>query len=337
MPGSGLENRPAPRFHDEAGEPCARVGFQRNDGTFKLDDLWFFTGSICNLRCLHCYTGSSPVNRTYDLLTDDDAAPFLAEARRYRVSHIYFTGGEPFLNPHILPLLDAALAVAPTTVLTNGTEPLERLMVGVRSLLDRHGARLSFRISLDHYDADRHNAIRRAGNGRWKDNFSATIENAARLGENGLHPIVTYTAEVFRGNPVGEAFVEHRTRQLFANRGVGVEVKFLPHVLEQGSQLDRVDRRAEAPVVTEAYLERTGVGRESLMCHRSRMVARRGGRIVIYPCPVLVGADPESADHLKPFELGRTLEESFHAAVPLAHPSCGPYCCRGRGTCANAR
>ena len=90
-------------------------------------------------------------------------------------------------------------------------------------------------------------------------------------------------------------------------------------------------------MVTEGYLARTGAAKESLMCHRSRMAAKRGGQMVVYPCPILVGSDASSAEDLKPFELGRTLEESFRAAVPLAHPSCGPYCCRGRGTCANAR
>ena len=69
---------------DETGERCATVGFKREHGAYKLDDLWFFTGSICNLKCIHCYTGSSPQNSTYEFLSLADIGPVLEEAGRSR-------------------------------------------------------------------------------------------------------------------------------------------------------------------------------------------------------------------------------------------------------------
>jgi molybdenum cofactor biosynthesis enzyme MoaA len=45
----------------------------------------------------------------------------IREAETLGVKEICFTGREPFLHPEILPLLTDSLAVAPTSVLTNGT------------------------------------------------------------------------------------------------------------------------------------------------------------------------------------------------------------------------
>jgi len=45
----------------------------------------------------------------------------IRKAETLGVKEIYFTGGEPFLHPEILPLLKESLAVAPTSVVTNGT------------------------------------------------------------------------------------------------------------------------------------------------------------------------------------------------------------------------
>ena len=42
------------------------------------------------------------------------------EAEALGVREYYFTGGEPFLNREILEIIEAALALGPVTVLTNG-------------------------------------------------------------------------------------------------------------------------------------------------------------------------------------------------------------------------
>lgn len=305
--------------------PPATVPFQRAGAEPRLDDLWFMLGSRCNLSCIHCYVGSSPTNDTLEPLTLEEVRRFLDEGARHGLRHVYLTGGEPFLNPQILPILEAALEGGrETTVLTNATRPLAKQLDPVIAIAKRATGRLHFRVSLDHYLEARHDAI------RGKGQFRLTMDTAVRLAEAGLHPILTSTAEVFRGNPITPAQCEARYRALFADRGVDIEVKILPAVLQMGSQLGRIDRSDETPILTEEYLQGMGFDKRTLMCSNSRSVLKRDGKLRVYPCPIIY--------EVPDFDLGGTLAESFERAVPLAHRACASYCCRAsgpRGSCAN--
>ena len=42
------------------GEPRGYVEPKQVDGRFALEDLWIMQGSLCDLKCTHCYTASSP-------------------------------------------------------------------------------------------------------------------------------------------------------------------------------------------------------------------------------------------------------------------------------------
>jgi len=319
-------------------DPVATIPFQRVAGSPKLDDLWLFTGSVCNLRCLHCYTGSAPANHTLAPLTPADVAPFLDEARELGAAQIYLTGGEPFLAPEIAGLLRDCLAVAPTTVLTNGTEPLRKHWDTIRALRDAHGDRLQFRVSLDHHEPARHDAIRRDGAGKLRDAFAVTADTIVELSRMGFTPIVTLSAEVFRGNPASAAAVSQRVIADFAARGATVTVKILPATLDQGHQVQRRDRAPVVPRATDAYLRMTRTTPAQLMCHASRLVLKPAGAAAprVYPCPVLVPSDEASAASLAAtFDLGGTLTESIERPVPLDHPSCAAYCCNAAGTCGN--
>src|SRR5690606_26197391 len=129
---------------------------------------------------------SSPTNKTLDEMTPEDLGPILAEAKNLGVGSIYFTGGEPFLNRHILELLGAALELAPVTVYTNGTEPLDKALrgglIGVNDLhRKKHGQSMLLRISLDHYDADIHDVYYGRGTGAFEKAITVA-ETAATLG-----------------------------------------------------------------------------------------------------------------------------------------------------------
>lgn len=316
-------------------DPVAQVAFKQVDGAPKLDDLWLFTGSVCNLRCLHCYTGSSPENRTLEPLTRADTGAVLEEAARLGVAQIYLTGGEPFLHPQIGAILGDCLAVAPVTVLTNATEPLAKHLETLRALHAEHGDRLQLRVSLDSYDAARHNAIRRDGAGAPRDAFDATVANVEQLAAIGFTPIITLSAEVYRGNPVAPAMVERKTKALFAKRGVAVDVKILPATLDQGTQQGRRDTAPIVARATDAYLRMTNTAAADLMCHHSRLVAGHDGALVVYPCPVLVPSDAASVQALAHFALGTTLAASVEQDTALDHPSCTLYCCNAKGVCGN--
>jgi organic radical activating enzyme len=87
-----------------------------------LKTLWFNTGTLCNITCANCYIDSSPTNDRLVYLTRADVEPYLAELTQ--TAEIGITGGEPFMAPEIIAILDGALARGHTLlVLTNAMRP----------------------------------------------------------------------------------------------------------------------------------------------------------------------------------------------------------------------
>ncbi|MGB9619253.1 MAG: radical SAM protein, partial [Armatimonadota bacterium] len=71
----------------------------------KLCELWFHTGTNCNLACPFCFEGSKPRDNRLEFLTLEDVQPFVTEALDLGVERFSFTGGEPFVNPHFMRIL----------------------------------------------------------------------------------------------------------------------------------------------------------------------------------------------------------------------------------------
>ena len=91
--------------------------------------LWFNTGTLCNLSCQNCYIESSPRNDRLVFLTRNEVRQFLDEARSLpdAPAEIGFTGGEPFMNPDIVGMLEDSLAYGfRVLVLTNAMKPMQR-------------------------------------------------------------------------------------------------------------------------------------------------------------------------------------------------------------------
>ena len=74
-----------------------------------LLELWFHTGTNCNLRCPFCLEGSKPGDERIEFITSRDVLPFVEEALDLGVKKFSFTGGEPFVNPDMAAILDLAL------------------------------------------------------------------------------------------------------------------------------------------------------------------------------------------------------------------------------------
>ena len=74
--------------------------------------LWFNTGTLCNLECQNCYIESSPKNDSLVYLSSEDIKPYLSEIKshNWKVKELGFTGGEPFLNPHMFDILTEVLS-----------------------------------------------------------------------------------------------------------------------------------------------------------------------------------------------------------------------------------
>jgi len=56
-----------------------------------LRELWFHTGTICNLRCPFCLEGSKPGDNRINKLTLEDVKPYIHEAIDLGVKQFSFT------------------------------------------------------------------------------------------------------------------------------------------------------------------------------------------------------------------------------------------------------
>jgi hypothetical protein len=287
-------------------------------------------GSLCDLRCRHCYTASSPSNNRLEQIAFAELAPHLEDAARFGVQKIYFTGGEIFVNEDVLrrraernseflKSLAFALDIAPVDVLTNGRLYIRNHFEALQRLHGRHGARLTLRITLESPEAQRHDAIRGRGT------FSQTVETIRMLIRMGFHVVIAAERPLLEGRT--DEQIRDSYRSLFP--GAAVEVSLIENMLEMGHQLVALARRGE-PVHPEVFVTTNCFAvlsrpAEQLMCHFSRTIQKIGGELLYYPCPVICD-DPR-------FELGGTLEESLRR-VYIAHKNCYDYCMKGRGaTC----
>ena len=144
-----------------------------------LDELWFHAGTNCNLRCPFCLEGSKPGDNRIEFLTLADARRFMDEALKLGVKKFSFTGGEPFVNPEFIQILDYALELRPCLVLTNATEPLMNQIGDVLPLGNKPNS-LNFRVSLDHPDPVKHDESRGRGN------FKKALATLGRLHREGF-------------------------------------------------------------------------------------------------------------------------------------------------------
>jgi sulfatase maturation enzyme AslB (radical SAM superfamily) len=295
-----------------------------------LEDLWVMQGSLCDLLCKHCYMASSPVNNRLEQIAFAELAPHLEDAARFGVRKICFTGGEVFVNEDVLrgraeqndeflKSLAFALEIAPVEVLTNGRRYIRNHMEALRRLLERHGDRLTLRITLESPDAQRHDAIRGRGT------FAQTTETIRLLAEMGFTLVIAAERPLLDGR--SDEQIRESYRSLLP--GASVEVSLIENMLEMGHHLTTLTGRGESPhaevFVTTKCFAVLGKPPESLMCHFSRSLQKIDGELRYYPCPVIYD-DPR-------FDLGSTLADSLRR-VYVAHKNCYDYCLRGRGaTC----
>jgi predicted phosphodiesterase len=80
--------------------------------------LWIYTNFHCNLACDYCVVASSPRARRRSLGLERFRA-LVDEAVAEGFEEIYVTGGEPFIEPAIVDMLEYAAWRVPTVCLTN--------------------------------------------------------------------------------------------------------------------------------------------------------------------------------------------------------------------------
>ena len=264
-----------------------------------LDTVWFqVAGTLCNLACTHCLVSSSPTNRTHEGMTLEQIRPYLDEAVRLGAREYYFTGGEPFLNPELLQILEATLEHGPATVLTNGLLLSPERCTELRRIADGSRYSLDFRVSLDGVDSSSNDAIRGRGT------FERALGGVRNLSRAGFVPVLTVT-EVSAGaaSPAG------RERFLALLRDNGIErarLKILP-LFRIGAEVGRGGAYQAWQSLADVELDPPAL--EQLQCSSGRVVTDQG----VWVCPILVN-EPAA-------RMGRTLAESL-GGYPLRHAAC---------------
>lgn len=295
-----------------AGDPRARVPLTH------LRTLWFNTGTLCNYACATCYIESSPRNDALAFLTLADVERYLdeIEALSLGTREIGFTGGEPFVNPETVPMLEACLSRGyETLVLTNAARPMTLRRAGLLRLRERHGDRLTLRVSLDHYAREPHE--RERGPGAWDD----ALRGLDWLAGNGFR--IAVAGRTCWGEE--EADLRAGYAGLFARLGIGIDAADPVQLV----LFPELDASAPVPEITESCWGILGMSPGDVMCATSRMVIRRKGA----EAPRVVSCTLLPYDET--FDLGGTLEAAS-VSVPLNHPYCAGFCVLGGGSCSPA-
>lgn len=277
--------------------------------------LWVNTGTLCNITCAHCYIESSPRNDRLAYFRLADLTGYLNEiaAHGWPTREIGFTGGEPFMNPDIMAMIEVALARGfRVLVLTNAMRPMRRHDAALLELLQRFGNRLMLRVSLDHPTLARHDEERGAGG------FSATLAGLKWLSDHGFS--VHVAGRTRWGD--GEDDLRRAYGALFAQEQIRIDSQDR----EQLVLFPEMDATAPVPEITEACWDILRVSPDAMMCASARMVVRRrdSEAAAVVAC-TLLPYDPE-------FELGRSLEQASRT-VKLNHPHCARFCVLGGGSC----
>lgn len=280
-----------PRGHIETGE---------------LRELWFHTGTICNLRCPFCFEGSKPGDNRLEQMALADVVPLMDAAVKLGVRMFGFTGGEPFVVQDFMDILREGLTRKPCLVLTNGTEPLLNRLDEVLALRNSLNP-VRFRISVDYPDELRHDA------GRGIGNFRRSMAMLARLSKHGF-PV----SLARQGTTEDSAEVDHAFRRHFRTYGIPEDTAIIwfPDFHSPGALPD-------VPHITEDCMTRyhTEMTRSLFMCSYSKMAVKRGGKVMVSAC-TLVDDDPD-------FDLADNLADAVKVRIMLKHHRC--YSCFATG------
>lgn len=271
-------------------------------------ELWFHTGTACNLACPFCLEGSKPGDRRLDRIKLADAQPFIDEAVALGVEQFSFTGGEPFIVKDFVNILRYASQHRPCLVLTNGTDAVLKRLHQIAPLRDQPHT-VAFRVSIDYPDRERHDAGRGAGN------FDKAWAGLDRLHALGFKVSIARQVEKVED----AAAVREKFASLCAQHGLPRSTTLVgfPDFLAPGVH-------PAVPLVTEHCMTtyQTEETRRAFMCAFSKMVIKKNGRMRVYACTLVDDDDS--------YDLGGTLAESLSKRVMLHHHRC--YSCFAYGS-----
>ena len=278
----------------------------------KIKTLWFNTGTLCNIECKNCYIQSSPKNDRLVYLTFNEVKSFIDEAidKDLETEEIGFTGGEPFMNKDILKMIEYSLSKDfKVLVLSNAMRPM---LNKKEDLLKLNHKNLTIRVSIDHYQKEKHEEI------RGKNTFDVMMEGLQWLNSNNFN--YTLATRLLWGEQ--EDLLRDNFNQFISNYNLKLNAKS-EHQLVTFAEMDE---KADTPEITTACWNILGKNPNDIMCSWSRMVVKKKGvqKPSVIACTLLPYEDE--------FDLGHTLTNSLQK-IYLNHKHCSKFCVLGSSSC----
>ncbi len=282
-----------------------------------LKTLWFNTGTRCNLSCDNCYIESTPTNDRLSFITGQETKLYLDEVRdnNLETELVGLTGGEPFLNPHIIDVIRQTLAADfECLVLTNAFRAINRFKQDLIQLKEKYADKLHIRVSLDHYSKELHEQE------RGPKTFDRTLENIKWLFEEGIN--LSIAGRALKDENLDDSKSSYA--KLLGNIGVQIDLD------EKLVVFPEMDMNRDVPEITTACWDILDVRPQNQMCASERMIVKRKGddHLTVLPCTLLA--------YDKQFDLGSTLMES-EKRVYLNHKFCAQFCVLGGASCSSAK
>jgi len=280
-----------------------------------LKTLWFNTGSICNLTCQNCYIESSPKNDRLSFISVSDVLPYLAEIKENRLptTLVGLTGGEPFTNPQIIPVIENILNEGfDVLVLTNAFKVLKKHQTDLLRLKEKFHQKFKLRISLDHYTKEVHEEE------RGSDTFIETLQNISWLVKHQFS--VAIAGRSLIKEPLDQAVEGYQKLlhdfEIPLNLMIGENIVIFPEM----------DQQHNVPEISTSCWSILHKEPTDQMCSSERMIVKKKGAVkaVVMPCTLLA--------YDERFELGESLL-SAKQRVYLNHPFCSQFCVLGGASC----
>jgi hypothetical protein len=169
------------------------------------------------------------------------------------------------MNPDFLGMLEDSLSRSfRVRVLTNAMRPMQHGRAKLLRIKNRFGDRLTLRVSLDHFTAERHEEERGQGT------FKPTLKGLIWLARNGFKVAVAGRTMWGDDSETERAGYAH----LFAEHGIPIDVENPDELV----LFPEIDPRADVPEVTIAHWGFLGKSPADVMCASSRMIVKRKGK-----------------------------------------------------------
>jgi uncharacterized Fe-S cluster-containing radical SAM superfamily protein len=278
----------------------------------KIKTLWFNTGTLCNIECKNCYIESSPKNDRLVYITFEEVKLFIDEAidKNLGTKEIGFTGGEPFMNKDVLKMIEYSLSKNfKVLVLSNAMKPM---LNRKEDLLKINHQDLTIRVSIDHYQKEKHEEI------RGKNTFNVMMEGLKWLNQNNFnYALATRLLWGEQEDQLRDNF------NLFIDK---YNLKLDAKSKEQLVTFAEMDEKVDTPEITTACWNLLGKNPDDIMCSSSRMVVKKktSPKPSVIACTLLPYDDE--------FDLGQNLTNSLKK-IYLNHKHCSKFCVLGGSSC----